>query len=144
MTIAKASKEDSKTLESIFSILYRPKPKWSNNTITRNMDREDYKYFILTENEEPLGAISLRFEGYDCELEAIAVDEKNQGKGYGSELVRFTEGLAKGRGFHKVWCYSLEIYEAEGFYEKHGWKKEGFVPEVIDGHGCFKFSKRLV
>jgi len=134
--IIKATKNDAKTLERIFSIFYRAELKWSKDKIIDKM-RQGREYYIIVEN----GAIELKFENMKCELVAIATNPQRRGRG--SQLVQFAENLARERNCKKIWCYTLEVNQASEFYRKMGWIKEEFIPDFFDGYGCFKFGKEL-
>jgi len=95
----------------------------------------------LLEDNQPKGAISLKFGNNTCEIEALTVDSPKQG--YGSKLLRFAEELAKTKGCHSLWCYSLELYQAGDFYKKNGWVEYEFISNFWDNQNCFKYSKSV-
>lgn len=142
MGILRAKEKDSQILAKIFNIFYKSELRWSEEKIRNNIIKSKYEYYIyLDKVNTPVGAISLHFNKGICELEAIAVI--TQKSGYGSRLIKFAESLAKTRNCIKIWCYSLELYQAGDFYKKIGWNKEEFIPLFWDGQNCFKYSKLL-
>ena len=60
-------------------------------------------------------------------LEGIVVDGKHRGHGVGTKLLEESIALAKQKGCYKViFTSGLDRGEAHEFYEKHGFKKQGF------------------
>ncbi|MDO8467372.1 MAG: GNAT family N-acetyltransferase [Nanoarchaeota archaeon] len=131
-----ATENDARNLERIFKGLYKPETKWSEDKIKEKM-RKGREYYILNQD----GAIELKFEDDKCELVAIAVNPKM--KGFGSQLVQFAESLASARKCQRIWCYTLDVNNADEFYKKIGWVQEDFIPEFLEGHDAFKFSREL-
>ncbi len=143
MKIKRATENDSRTLSEIFSILYKPELRWSEDKIRENIIWGNTEYFLIINDEEFLGGLSLRLNKNECELEAIAIKPRFQRSGVGSQLLEFAENLAKEKECRKIWCYSLESYNIGKFYQKHGWQQEVFIPKFFDNQNCFKYSKKL-
>jgi len=139
MRIRKASPEDAEILEGIFSSLCEPEKKWSRERILEKIG--GIREFYLISEEDKQGAIELRFDGNQCELVAIATNPR--GNGLGSQLIGFTEELARKKHCHQIWCYTLDENKATGFYKKMGWEKEDYLPDFWEDQGCYKFSKKL-
>lgn len=142
MNIAKCCVDDALILEGLFSVLYKPELKWSRELIEQEIRNGKKVYFIALE-DEVLGAFGIEFGEKEAKFGPISVKPRHQKKGVGSQLIRFAENLARGRGLTRIWCHSLERYHAEGFYEYHGWKMEKFIRDFWGGQNCYLFSKEL-
>jgi N-acetylglutamate synthase-like GNAT family acetyltransferase len=140
MTIKKAIEKNSQILAQIFSVLYSKEIK-SEGKIKQNIIGGKKEYYIGFLDNQPIGALSLKFGDKQCELEAIVV--KDKGRGHGSQLLKFAEDLAKKRKCNKIWCLSLVQHGVKDFYKKHGWVEEDFIRDLHPGEDCFKFSKHL-
>ena len=138
--IKKASEKNSQVLAQIFSVLYSEEIK-SEDKIKSNLINGTKEYYLCFVGKRPVGAISLKFDDKQCELEGIAVRQKE--KGYGLRLLQFAENFARARGCEKIWCHSLEQHKVKGFYLKCGWKEEKYIINYYPGKNSFTFSKIL-
>lgn len=141
--IRQANINDSAVLEEVFSILYKPKSKWSKHRISEQIKNKNRLYFLALERDKAVGAFGIKFNPPEAKFGPISVKRKYQGKGIGSELIKFAEEYSKEREINNLWCYSLEIYNAGKFYEKNGWIIGEFIPDFFDGQNCFKYSKKI-
>lgn len=73
-------------------------------------------------------------------MRQVATASKHQGKGYGRELVKFSEEFSKEKGYQKIELNAREI--AIPFYEKLAYDKEGGIFEEV-GIPHQKMFKRL-
>jgi ribosomal protein S18 acetylase RimI-like enzyme len=84
-------------------------------------------FFGYKENKEIKGYATLKpfFPGYKhCELYWMAVKKKDQQKGIGRELLKFTESFARKKGFRKIFLYTgKDMKKTRKFYEKNKYKK---------------------
>ncbi|MDO8528545.1 MAG: GNAT family N-acetyltransferase [Nanoarchaeota archaeon] len=142
MTITRCDLNDASILEGLFSVLYKPELKWSRELIEQEIRSGRKIYFIALE-EDVLGAFGIELEEREAKFGPISIKPQYQKRGVGSQLIRFAESLARGRGLVRIWCHSLERYHTEGFYEYHGWKMEKFIKDFWDGQNCYLFSKEL-
>lgn len=138
--IKKADEKESQILAQIFSVLYSEKLK-SEEKIRTNIINGTNEYYIGLIDNIPIGAISLKFDGNQCELKAIVV--KDKGRGHGSKLLAFAEDKAKEKQCTKIWCTSLVQHRVKDFYLKHGWIVEDLIKNFYPGKNSFKFSKSL-
>lgn len=136
-----ATEEESSALAAIFSVLYKAEEKWSQQKIKENITQKRNEYYLAFADCHPLGALSLRIDSQSCEVNALAV--KKPGQYVGSQLLHYAEALARARGCTRIWCQSLECYQAAHFYEKYGWVEEKCIPNFLDGLKCFIYAKRL-
>jgi len=133
LKIRRATKEDSKTIEELLKVLYRPEMMWTQEKTEKRME-EGKEYYLLI-NQEAVGALEL--EGN--ELTALGIKEER--KGYGKMLVEFGEDLIKSRGYDSAYLYTLEANKARGFHEKMGFKLEETIPNLVDDQTGYKYSK---
>jgi len=140
INIRKATEEDAQTLVRMFTDMFSRKVK-SAEIIKDNMIKGKSEYYLAFVDEKPVGAIQIIFKKDDCKLESINTQEKR--KGYGSELIKFSENLARERGYKKIWCISNERHKAKGFYEKSNWELEKYVVDYSPGRNVYIFSKKL-
>ncbi len=74
------------------------------------------------------------------QMRQLAVDADFQGRGIGTQLVRYSEVFARQRGYRQIVMHARET--AVGFYEKLGYRKEGGrFTEVTIPH--YRMSKIL-
>jgi len=142
MKVRKAKKEDSKVLEKLFSILYKPKLKWSEEKIKTEIKKGEKIYYILEIKNKIIGAIGLKFDDRKCKSSSLVISKENQNKGYGKKLLGFVEDLCKKKGIKKIWGYSLELYKAENFYENQGYKSK-LIKKFWDNKDCYLLEKNL-
>ena len=77
-------------------------------------------------------------------LVSIAVAETYRGQGIGEQLLRFVEDLFRGRFRHLFLCVSSFNSRARVFYERHGYRAVGALPDfIVDGHAETLMMKRL-
>lgn len=76
------------------------------------------------EDDQMLGCCMLVEEAPDTvRLRQMAVLNDLQGKGIGKALMNFAENIARDRGYRKITMHARK--NAQGFYEKMGYRKKG-------------------
>ncbi|MDA8596078.1 GNAT family N-acetyltransferase [Flavobacteriaceae bacterium] len=91
-------------------------------------------HYGLKNGEEVLGVVSFVPQGMNelpskqIQLRGMAIDEKLQGRGYGSLLLQDVLSKLQDLGYEFVWCNARE--RAYSFYENNGFKREGNEFEV--------------
>ncbi|RYY38646.1 MAG: GNAT family N-acetyltransferase [Chitinophagaceae bacterium] len=76
------------------------------------------------EEDQMLGCCMLVEEAPDTvRLRQMAVLDDLQGKGIGKALMNFAENIARDRGYKKITMHARR--NAQGFYEKMGYRKKG-------------------
>jgi ribosomal protein S18 acetylase RimI-like enzyme len=89
-----------------------------------------------------IGALVIRTAGDVLELENVAVDPAEQGRGHGRALVSFAEGHARDRGLIAVELYTNEaMVENVEMYPRLGFVETG--RRVVDGYRRVYFRKTL-
>jgi predicted GNAT family N-acyltransferase len=85
---------------------------------------------VAYEDDHLLGCCMLVEEAPDTvRLRQMAVLNDLQGKGIGKALMTFAENIARDRGYKKITMHARK--NAQGFYEKMGYKKKGEEFEEI-------------
>jgi GNAT superfamily N-acetyltransferase len=79
------------------------------------------------QNNRLVSVVSLFIEGEEAQFRKFATLEEEQGKGYGSHLLRHVLDIAAGRGVRRVWC-NARTHKA-GFYAGFGLKPTGAILE---------------
>lgn len=97
---------------------------------------------MLTNDGEDVGGLFGRCV-YDWLLiELLAVPENTRGRGYGTALIRQAEAIARMHDCIGL-CVDTYDFQARGFYEKHGFRVFGTLPDHPVGGSRFFLSKRL-
>lgn len=88
-------------------------------------EAEDTVHLGAFAGERCVGVVTLLRERPDLpemRLRGMAVEPEMQGRGVGAALLRHAERLADAAGLD-LWCNARA--SAVGFYERHGWVREG-------------------
>jgi predicted GNAT family N-acyltransferase len=95
------------------------------------LDQEQENILMAAyEEDQMLGCCMLVEEAPDTvRLRQMAVINDLQGKGIGKALMSFAENVARDRGYKKITMHARA--NAQGFYEKMGYRKKGEVFEEI-------------
>jgi putative acetyltransferase len=93
-----------------------------------NMRRMDF-FVVELPDGRLAGFVTLDPEG--SELESMYVAPWGHGKGLGSYLLGFAEGLARERGLSRLWLDAS--LNAVGFYARHQWTEVRRHARVRDG-----------
>lgn len=115
--------------------------KWDSPQWIRE-ELENGNYYIIRDNGNLVAAMCLKMlenEGY---IEAIAVQQKKQGSGFGRKLIEFAKSVSRKEGKSKLSVESFCDYKLEGFYEKCGFIKDHELGEY-EGHPYYCFSMNL-
>ena len=87
-------------------------------------DAESDIHIAAFVNGELSGCLVLTvLNGRDLKMRQVAVRESERGTGIGAAMVRFSENLAKKRGFSKIVLHAR--ITSAGFYRKLGYEQEG-------------------
>jgi len=143
MKIQKGTTNDAPTLEHLFSVLYKPELKWSEEKLHEEIQTGEKDYYLAIEYNEIVGAFGISFDASSAKFGPLAVRDTNRKRGIGSRLLSFAEELARGRGLSRIWCHSLERYNVANFYQNNDWVEEEFIQDFWDGQNCFVYAKKL-
>jgi GNAT superfamily N-acetyltransferase len=75
-------------------------------------------------------------------VDLVVVPEAFRGRGWGTELVRQAEGIARKRGCVGLWLCTGS-FQSPAFYEKRGFSQFATMPDYPPGHTTFYYRKRL-
>ncbi|WP_460569490.1 GNAT family N-acetyltransferase [Flaviaesturariibacter terrae] len=97
----------------------------------QELDQEKNNILMAAyEEDQMLGCCMLVEEAPDTvRLRQMAVMNDLQGKGIGKALMNFAENIARDRGYKKITMHARK--NAQGFYEKMGYRKRGEEFEEI-------------
>ncbi|RAS75375.1 GNAT family N-acetyltransferase [Priestia endophytica] len=122
-TIANIEKEQAWTI--------RHKVMWPNKSIEYIKLEDDSSgiHLGLFKSGKLISVVSLFIDGEQAQFRKFATTQEEQGKGYGSKLLRYALERAKEEGVCKVWCNARtnKIH----FYKKYGLCETG--KEFIKG-----------
>lgn len=122
-TIASVEKEQAWTI--------RHKVMWPNKSIEYIKLEDDSSgiHLGLFKSDKLISVVSLFVDGEQVQFRKFATTQEEQGKGYGSKLLRYALESAKEEGACKVWCNARtnKIH----FYKKFGLCETG--KEFIKG-----------
>jgi N-acetylglutamate synthase-like GNAT family acetyltransferase len=106
-----------------YEILRKP---WNQPEKSTRDEWEDRSVHVLMVDESGSGIAAGRLQLNDSDegqIRSMAVRDNMQGKGFGSEMIRYIEQKAQEKKLKRLVLDSRE--NAVGFYEKHGYKITG-------------------
>ena len=106
----------------------------SKETIINQIKNKQFSYYIIKENNEPVGYIAVQLKKEGLFLSKFYVKSLQRGKGHGRQVMNFIEKLAKEKDLTKILLTvnknnsnSIKAYERMGFQK---------VDSVIQDIGC--------
>lgn len=117
----------------------------SVHTMNEQIDT-GYHYFIINDQDQPLGYLSFNKRNKDLFLSKIYVLKESRGKGIGKKSMKFVVDAAKGLGCEKVSLTvnkfnhnSIKAYERVGFINK-----EALIQDIGGGFVMDDYLMELV
>lgn len=136
--ISHSSKEYKKAVTLRQDILRKP---LGLTFTTQELEKEkDHIHLAGFSDGEIVATAVLVPEGTKCKMQRVAVKQAIQGKGLGSQLMHFSEQVARENGCKEIYCSARST--AISFYLKNGYALEG-EPYDEDGIPHQKMSKKL-
>ncbi len=87
--------------------------------------------FVAIENNEPIGLITYRIEGNECEI--VSLNSLNEKRGVGSALIEAVTQAAKTRGCRRLLVITTnDNTKALRFYQKRGFHLRAVYPNALD------------
>lgn len=80
-------------------------------------------YFVMRDKNHVCGALCLVEKEGKFQLETIAVEKSEQGKGIGKKFIDFALARAKEKGFSSLVVDTYCEYKVDSFYEHCGFRK---------------------
>jgi len=115
-------------------------------------DGENHQYWFIEEGDKIIGAAGIneniyKSGGFEMSEDYFAVGSDCRGKGVGSLLLQRIEDFVKGKNGRYIVIETCDtpFYEpACRFYEDHGYKKVGTIPDYYNiGEGKIEYYKGL-
>ncbi|SDO81933.1 Acetyltransferase (GNAT) family protein [Paenibacillus sp. yr247] len=122
-----------------FSSLYEKGASVTFSEIRKRLNHN--KTFVIAKGyKQPFGFISVIRKSNVLFVDMLAVDPREQGKGWGHELMKIAEDYGKSER-----CLSAELFVDESnpkalrFYLGKGYDIKQYLPEL----GCYKMGKQI-
>ncbi len=86
--------------------------------------------FVAQEADEPVGLLTYRVDGDDCEV--VTIDAFPQGAGVGTALVAAAADAARAAGCRRVWLITTnDNLRALRFYQRRGFRLVALHPNAL-------------
>ena len=86
--------------------------------------------FVAQETDEPVGLLTYRVDGDDCEV--VTIDAFPQGAGVGTALVAAAADAARAAGCRRVWLITTnDNLRALRFYQRRGFRLVALHPNAL-------------
>ena len=86
--------------------------------------------FVAQEADEPVGLLTYRVDGDDCEV--VTIDAFRQGAGVGTALVAAAAEAARAAGCRRVWLITTnDNLRALRFYQRRGFRLVALHPNAL-------------
>ncbi|MHB1686213.1 MAG: GNAT family N-acetyltransferase [Ignavibacteriaceae bacterium] len=109
--------------------------KFQSNQAIAKQIKTGYLYFLIEEENKPVGYIGLIPKVNELFLSKIYIKSSERGKGYAKKAIQFVEDLAKEKGLKKITLtVNKNNINAIKVYEKIGFKNLGSIVQDI-GNG---------
>jgi len=87
--------------------------------------------FAAFKGKGPVGLLTYRIEGLDCEI--VTIDSTVEGEGIGTELVEAVKKRAQANGCKRLWLITTnDNLNALGFYQKRGFQIIAVHPDAVE------------
>jgi len=87
--------------------------------------------FAAFKGKEPIGLLTYRIEGPDCEI--VTLDSTAQGEGIGTMLIDAVKEKAKVKGCKRLWLITTnDNLNALGFYQKRDFRLVALYPNALE------------
>jgi ribosomal protein S18 acetylase RimI-like enzyme len=87
--------------------------------------------FAAFKGKNPVGLLTYRIEGPDCEI--VTIDSTSEGKGIGTSLIDAVKGRAKAKGCRRLWLITTnDNLNGLGFYQRRGFRLVALYPNALD------------
>lgn len=101
---------------------------------------EEFKFCLKDSNGRIVGGIVTSKDNECMTIDFLWIDEELRGKGYGSELIKHIETIAKDTGCVVIWLNTFG-FQGPKFYEKMGYELFGTLEKCINGYDQYFFRK---
>ena len=110
------------------------KSHWGSETIVakgRIIRPAELDGFAAFRRKDPVGLLTYRIEGIDCEI--VTLDSTEERVGIGTALIDTVKKKAKAKGCKRLWLITTnDNLNALGFYQKRGFQIIAVRPNAVD------------
>ena len=107
---------------------------WGSTQIVsrgRSHDASALPGFVATQDDKPIGLITYRIDGDQCEI--VTIDSPMQGIGIGSALIDAVKDAAREAGCKRLWLITTnDNLPALRFYQKRGFVLAALYPNALE------------
>jgi len=87
--------------------------------------------FAVFRGKEPLGLLTYRIDGRDCEI--VTLDSATKDAGIGTALIDAAKKVAQTKGCKRLWLITTnDNLDALGFYQKRGFRLVALYPNALE------------
>jgi len=87
--------------------------------------------FAAFKGKSPVGLLTYRIEGSDCEI--VTIDSASEREGIGTALIGAVEERAKAKGCRRLWLITTnDNLNALGFYQRRGFRLTALYPNALE------------
>lgn len=105
---------------------------------------DEVLYFIKgVEGGEIVGFIKMGIESGVAYIYALLVKQEMQGKGFGEQLIKKAEELAKEKGCHKIKLETGKDWRQRSFYDRMGYTLTNVMPNHYFHKDFVEYTKML-
>lgn len=119
--------------EEVNNIHFGPGLKWNTTRFA----------FKAVEKDKTVGLVFGKHESGTIYISNIIVNKKKRRQGIGTKLIKKAENFGKKFGDHKIWLISGKHYPEDPFFEKLGFKREAFLPNLFFHRDFIVYTKEI-
>ena len=87
--------------------------------------------FAAFKGKDPIGLLTYRIEGFDCEI--VTIDGTIEGAEVGTALIDAVKKIAKAKGCKRLWLITTnDNLNALGFYQKRSFRLVAPYPNALE------------
>ncbi len=110
------------------------KSHWGSEIVVakgRVLRPAEFDGFVGFKGKKPVGLLTYRIEGPDCEI--VTINSILQGEGIGTALIDAVKERAKVKGCRRLWLITTNNnLNALGFYQKRGFRLIALYPNALE------------
>jgi GNAT superfamily N-acetyltransferase len=106
---------------------------WGETVVSRGRvhDATALPGFVAEDDDEPVGLLTYRVDGEDCEV--MTIDAFPQGGGAGTALIEAAAAMARESGCRRLWLITTnDNLRALRFYQRRGFRLVALHPGALD------------
>jgi len=130
LTIRQAERTDALAIVAITAEAFGDPPAEVSKWIGNDLDRTDRRWFVVTNDGEPVGSLRVVNDDGGADITAFGVLPQHQGRGYGRAILSHTIKLLLDQGVTPI---NIEV-ETENAAALSLYRSCGFVPQHTYGY----------